>query len=145
MPGGDSAQLATRIAQLPDAAAAVLVTHTEPARARAVQRRVAHVGGRPVVSDEDLAAIALTAAALVYLRRIGRDRHRSRTLVVGAISMPVLAPLLVCTGFPDITLWNSVASPWFPLARAARDADVVLDLLGDHGWPSWCRTGQRVR
>jgi hypothetical protein len=82
-----------------------------------------------VLTDEDTTAIALTAAALVYLRRLGRDPYRSRILIAGTIRMPMLAPLLLASGFPDLTLWNAPDAAWFPLHRAARDAAVVIDLL----------------
>lgn len=81
-----------------------------------------------MVTEEDAAGIALAAAALVYLYRLGRDPYRCRILIAGAIRMPILSPLLLATGIPDITLWNSADGTWFPLHRAARDADVVIDL-----------------
>ena len=70
-------------------------------------------GGRPVLTDEDITAIALTAAALVYLRRLGRDPHRSRILIADARHLPILSPLLVAAGFPDISLWNRAAATRF--------------------------------
>jgi len=122
-------QIVTLIGQLPDSVAAVFVTRTDPGHARAVQRRVEQAGGPPVLSDEDTSAIALTAAATAYLRRIDRAPHNARILVAGAITMPILTPLLIASGFSDITMWNSVDAPHLPLQRAARDADVVLDVL----------------
>jgi malate dehydrogenase (oxaloacetate-decarboxylating) len=119
----------TQIGQLPDSVAAVFVTRTDPVRARMVQRRLEQAGGPPVLSDEDTSAIALTAATLAYLNRIGRDPLGARILVADASGMPILTPLLIVTGFPDITMWNSADAPRFPLWRAARDADVVLDPL----------------
>lgn len=127
----DVEQIVTLIGQLPDSVAAVLLTRTDPARARGVQRRVEQAGGPPVLSDEDTRAIALTAAAAAYLRRLDRNPHSARILVAGVIAMPILTPLLIAAGFPDITMWNSVDAPRFPLRRAARDADVVLDVLTD--------------
>lgn len=125
----DVEEFVTLIGQLPSSVAAVFVTRTDPARARVVQRRVEQAGGPPVLSDEDTSAIALTAATLVYLRRIDRDPLGARILVADASSMPILTPLLIVTGFPDITMWNSADAPRFPLSRATRDADVVLDPL----------------
>jgi malate dehydrogenase (oxaloacetate-decarboxylating) len=125
----DVEEFVTLIGQLPDSVAAVFVTRTDPVRARVVQRRVGQAGGPPVLSDEDTSAIALTAATLAYLRRIGRDPLGARILVADASSMPNLTPLLIVTGFPDITMWNSADAPRFPLSRAARDADAVLDPL----------------
>jgi len=124
-----TAQFATRIQQLPAGIAAVFLTRTEPARARTVRRLVEQAGGqRLVVTEEDATAIALAAAAGVYLHRLGRDPHRCRILVAGSDQMPILSPLLLASGFPDISLWNNADGTWFPLRRAARDADVVIDL-----------------
>lgn len=128
-PPGDAAHLTDWIAHLPDTVDTVLVTRTDPARARAAQRRNTLAGGRPVLIDEDLTAIALTAATLTYLSRIGRDPHRARILIAGAASLPTLALVLIGTGFPDITMWDTADAARFPLDRVSRDADVVLDLL----------------
>jgi hypothetical protein len=131
--GDDTApRFAAQIHDLPDRVAAVFVTRTDPSRARTVQRLVEQAGGPPVLTDEDATAIALTAATLVYLRRLGRDPYRSRVLIADAIRMPILSPLLLATGLPDITLWNNADATWFPLHRAARDADVVIDLQRDN-------------
>lgn len=130
-----TAQFATRIQQLPAVVGAVFVTRTEPARARTVQRLVEQAGGRRlVVTEEDATAIALAAAAGVYLHRLGRDPGHCRILVAGADEMPILSPLLLASGFADIMLWNSSDGTRFPLRRAARDADVVIDL--QRGAPS---------
>ncbi|MBN9101355.1 MAG: hypothetical protein J0I49_25070 [Pseudonocardia sp.] len=120
--------VAEQIRQFPPEITAVLLTRTSPTRARSVQRLVEQAGGRPVLTDEDATAIALTAAALVYLRGLGRDQYRARILIADATRMPILSALLLATGFPDITLWNTPDAAWFPLHRAARDADVVIDL-----------------
>lgn len=130
--GRDAApQLAAQIQQLPGRIAAVFLTRTDRARARTVQHLVRQAGGRAVLTDEDASAIALTAATLVYLRRLGRDPRGSRILIAGATGMPILSPLLRATGFTDFTLWNSIDAHHSPLHRVARDADVVLDLLRD--------------
>lgn len=121
-------RVAERIQQLRGHAAAVFVTRTDTPRARTVRRLVEQGGGPPVLTVEDATAIALSAAALAYLRRLGRDPSRSRILIAAAVQMPILSALLAGVGFPDITLWNTVDGVWFPLRRAARDADVVIDL-----------------
>ena len=124
-----TAQFATRIQQLPARASAVFLTRTDPARARTVQHLVEQTGERRLVlTEDDATAIALAAAAGVYLHRLGRDPRRCRILVAGAEQMPILSPLLLASGFHDIMLWNNADGTWFPLRRAARDADVVIDL-----------------
>ncbi|MFC4943783.1 hypothetical protein [Pseudonocardia sp. GCM10023141] len=126
---GDTAtDFAARIWHCPTPAAAGYLTRTDPARARTVQRLVEQAGGPPVLTEEDATAIALAAAALHYLRRLGRDPYRSRILVADALRLPILSPLLLACGFPDISMWNAPDTAWFPLPRAARDADVVIDL-----------------
>ena len=91
-------------------------------------------GGLPLLTEEDSTAIALTAATLTYLRDVARDPRVSRVVIAGAVSMPVLAPLLFTTGICDIALRNRAHARTLPLRRVARDADVILDLL--HGDPS---------
>ncbi|OLT18858.1 hypothetical protein BJF78_11755 [Pseudonocardia sp. CNS-139] len=82
-----------------------------------------------MLTEEDTTAVALTAAALAYLRRIGLRPASARVLVVGAARMPVLTPVLMGCGMHEVSMWNQTDQQWFPLHRAVRDADVVLDLL----------------
>lgn len=131
VPPGDADALAARLRELPEDVAAILITRTEPERARAAQRRLEIEGARTVLTEEDTTAITLTAAALAYLRRIGRDLLAARVLVIGAARMPVLAAVLMGCGIYEVSMWNEGDERWFPLRRAVRDADVVLDLLRD--------------
>lgn len=119
----------TRLRELPDDVAAALVTRTDYERARAAQHVLDTEDGRPVLTEEDSNAVALTASALAYLRRIGHRPGAARVLVVGASGMPVLTPLLIGCGIQEVNMWNRSDERWFPLRRAVRDADVVLDLL----------------
>jgi hypothetical protein len=126
-------RFAARIQQMRGHAGAVFLTRTDAARARTVQRLVEQAGGPPVLTAEDATAIALAAAALGYLTRLGRDPNHSRIVIAAAVRMPILSPLLIAVGFSDITLWNTADGAWYPLRRAARDADVVIDLSrNDH-------------
>jgi hypothetical protein len=129
----DAAALAARVRQLPEDIAAAYFIHTEPARARTAQRLLEVSGGRPAIVEEDDAAIMLTAACLGHLRRIDRDPATARVLIVGAARMPVLAPLLLACDVFDVSMWNRADERWFPLRRAVRDADVVIDLVGSTG------------
>lgn len=52
-------------------------------------------------------------------------------LVAGSTLLPVVAPLLIGVGAHDVTLWNEPDARCFPLPRAARDADVVIDRRPD--------------
>jgi hypothetical protein len=130
--GVSTARLTQEIEELPIRIAAVFLTRSDPVRARTVQRAVERAGGPPVITDEDAVAIALAATAVSYLNHLGRNLHRCRVLIADAIRMPILAPLLLATGIFDITLWNDADGLWFPLRRAARDADAVIDLRHDH-------------
>lgn len=127
--GWDGApRLVGEIQRLPDRVSAVFLSRTDLARARAVQRRIEQAGGPPVLTGEDATAIALAAAALRYLRRLGRDAQHCRIVIADAARMPILSALLPSIGFREITLWNRADSTWFPLHRVARDADVIIDL-----------------
>lgn len=131
VPMGEADQLAARLQELSDDVAAVFLTRTETRRARAAQRRLEEVGGRSVLTEEAVSAIALTAAGLTYLQRIGRGPGGARVLIAGADGMPILAPMLMGSGIHEVSLWNPTDEYWFPLHRAARDADVVIDLRRD--------------
>jgi hypothetical protein len=128
---GSGAELAARVQQLPDDVAAAFLTRVDPETARAAQLELELAGGRQALTDEDTAAIALVASSLAYLRRIDRNPATARVLVAGAVGMPVLTPLLMACGIFEVSLWNESDEQWFPRRRAARDADVVIDLL--HG------------
>lgn len=124
---GDS--LESRLRDLAADVAAALITRTEPERARTSQHRLDTEDGRPALTEEDTDAIALTASALAYLRRIGRHPSGARVLVAGASRMPVLTPVLIGCGIHEVDMWNESDERWLPLRHAVRDADVVLDLL----------------
>lgn len=122
----DPRQLQTTLGTLPSTVSAVFLPHVTPDRAH--MARLA--AGVPVVTDHDTAAIALTAALLTTLTRIGRPLISSRVVIAGANTMPVLSPLLVTAGVGDITTWNRPDAVGFPLHRIAMRADAVIDLLG---------------
>jgi hypothetical protein len=85
---------------------------------------------RPVVTDEAMAAAAATAALLTSLNRRGLSPERSRVVVAGAATMPVLHPLLVAAGFGCVTSWDRRDAATFPLRCITRHAEAVIDLLG---------------
>ena len=121
--------LTTQIGHLPADIGAVYLTRTEAARARTVQRTLEATSSRAVLTEEDTLATALAAQAVNYLCTQGRTPDRSRVVILGAVHMPVLTPLLIATGFLDITLWKASDASTYSLDRATRDADVVIDLL----------------
>ncbi|MFL6119077.1 hypothetical protein [Actinophytocola sp.] len=88
----------------------------------------------PVLVDQDIAAVAVTAALLTTLSRRGRAPRASRVVVAGADTLPMLCRLLVAAGIGDITTWKTKDAVAFPLRRVAEGVDAVIDLLGV--WPA---------
>ncbi|WP_143271396.1 hypothetical protein [Amycolatopsis echigonensis] len=127
----DAAGLAAGIRALPADIGAVLLTRVAPARAREVQRELQDSHARPLLTDEDVTAIALAAAAVDSLAKAGRRAHGSRVVLAGARDLPVLTSLLMATGVDDITTWNSSDATIFPLHNIVFGADLVIDLIGE--------------
>ncbi|MHA6797323.1 hypothetical protein ACVGVM_27975 (plasmid) [Pseudonocardia bannensis] len=126
----DAAHLATTLHRLPLDIGAIFLTRTDLARARETQQLLTELGGRPLVIDDDARAITLTAALLTYLTRLHRPLPTSRVMIAGAASLPLMCPMLLSAGIFDITLWNPQDARCAALARVARDADAVINLLG---------------
>jgi len=76
-------------------------------------------------------AITLTAAVLVYLVRLGRPMPAARVVIVGAGLVPVMCPMLLAAGVFEITMWNPDDHARAPIERVTRDADAVVNLLGE--------------
>lgn len=114
----------------PDTGAVVLIgAHDAPTS------RPADAAGRsPMLTEQDIAAIAVTAALLTCLSRRGRAPRASRIVIAGADALPMLCRLLVAAGVGDITTWKKQDAVAFPLRRVAEGADAVIDLLGM--WPT---------
>lgn len=127
---GDAAGLAAGIRALPADIGAVLLTGVLPERAREVRRILRDGRARPLVTEEDLTAIALVAAALGSPAGAGQRTHR-RMVLAGAGELPVLATLLMASGVHDITTWNQCDAIAFPLYTIMFGADTVIDLVGE--------------
>ncbi|MBN9743550.1 hypothetical protein DMP23_21145 [Amycolatopsis sp. A1MSW2902] len=125
----DAGELGAALRGLP-AATSIFVARTEAARAREVQRVLAHEGGVPVITEQDTQAIALTAEVLVRLRRARIAPFDARVVVAGPPVVPLLPALLTVAGIGDVTSWNRDDAHGFPLSSVTREADVVVDLLG---------------
>lgn len=117
---------------------AVFLARTDLERA---QRARDVLTGIPVVTDQDTAAIALTAAVLTTLSRAGRAPRLSRVVIAGANTMPVLSRVLLVAGIGDVTTWNPADALAFPLRRVAAEADAVINLVGGGGRYAWPRHG----
>lgn len=82
-----------------------------------------------VVTDDALAAVAVTAALLGTLRRRGLSPRRTRVVIAGAARMPMLCSLLTTVGISEVTSWDRGDAGRFALDRITRDAEVAIDLL----------------
>lgn len=129
--------LLAHVLGLPGDTGAVFLTHTDPDRARCVQRRVRAAGGPPVLTDADTVTITLTAALLTTIARVHCEPDTSRVIIAGAASLPELVPLLIATGIGDIGSWNPSDAHAFPLHNLARYATTVIDLLGATQAAGW--------
>jgi hypothetical protein len=127
----DAAGLAAGIRALPADIGAVLLTRVAPERAREVQRELQDGRARPLLTDEDVTAIALAAAALDSLAKAGRRAQGHRVVLAGARDLPVLTSLMMAAGVDDITLWNTSDAAIFPLHNIVFGADLVIDLIGE--------------
>ncbi|MBB6375869.1 hypothetical protein BKA01_003091 [Pseudonocardia eucalypti] len=129
----DGAELAQRLRRLPPRVGAIFVVGAGRRCAREAQQMLIDLGERPFVTEDDLRAITLTAATLLYLGGLGRPVSSARVLVVGAPTVSVVVALLLAAGIGQIAVWVPGAAG-VPLEQACRDADVVINLLvGDPG------------
>jgi hypothetical protein len=131
------------VAHLPGDAGAIFLTHTDPARARTVQRQVREAGGPPVLTDADTVTVTLTAALLTTLASVHCAPEASRVIIAGAAALPELTPLLIATGIGDISGWHASDAHAFPLRHLARHATAVIDLLGTTKPPTGWIPGDR--
>ncbi|MGH3814332.1 MAG: hypothetical protein ACRDUV_18085 [Pseudonocardiaceae bacterium] len=123
--------LSAGLRDLPADIGAVVLIHTDPAHHPAGTR--SQRGGdseRRVVTDQAMTATAATAALLTSLRRRGLSPGRSRVVIAGGATMPVLRPLLLAAGFGCVTSWDRRDAVTFPLRWITRHAEAVVDLLG---------------
>lgn len=125
----DAAELAAALRSLPDEVAVVYLTGVESAKARAAQRELALA--LPVVTEEEAAAIVLTAAVLIRSRRLQVAPFDAKVVVAGSDAMPLLVPLLVASGVGDVVAWRRDDAAGFPLREVARNATVVVDAVGE--------------
>lgn len=122
--------LNARLRDLPRDIGAVFLIHTDPAHHVAATGSEQTGGSqRRVVTDPAMTATAATAALLTTLRRRGRSPSRSRVVIAGAATMPVLRALLLAAGFGCVTSWDRRDAAAFPLRWISRNAEAVIDLL----------------
>ncbi|MCU1683040.1 MAG: hypothetical protein JWQ81_3779 [Amycolatopsis sp.] len=126
----DAPSLSAGLRALDSSPGAIFLTCTDPARARAVQREFAADDGVPVVTEQETAGVAVTAALLNVLRRAGITPESARVVIAGARVLPLLSPMLMAAGVGDIVSWNLDDAPGFPLSRLASESGAVIDLVG---------------
>lgn len=136
--------LLAHVLGLPSDTGAIVLTHTDPARAFVVAQKLWEAGGPPVLVDADMVAITLTAALLTTLARVHREPGVSRVIIAGAASLPELTSLLIAVGIGDISSWDASDAHAFPLRNLAQHATAMIDLLGATTRPGgWAPGDQR--
>ena len=126
---GDAATLVDAIGEM-GAAGAIFLTDVAADRARQTQRAVADGGGPVVLTDQDATAMAVTASLLTELARAGLRPTRSRVVITGAPTAPLLRPLLIAAGIGEIDSWTAWDAGGSGLNRFVYGADAVIDLIG---------------
>jgi hypothetical protein len=105
----------------------VYLVHTRAERAWQI-RQALEGAGRVVVTDTDLLAVVTATRLLTELRLAGRPVEQSGVVVAGSDELFEMAPLLMAIGVRNLMFWRRADASSLPLARIARDADVVVDL-----------------
>lgn len=105
----------------------VYLVHTQADRAWQI-RQALEGAGRVVVTDTDLLAVVTATRVLTELRRTGRPVEQSSVVIAGSDELFEMAPLLIAIGIRNLVFWRQADARSFPLARIARDADLVVDL-----------------
>lgn len=124
----DPNAVAARIARMPSRVSAVFILGMGPAESASVQLRVAGLKGPLVVSEPDVVAAALSAAAIGRLRRCGIAAGRGRIVVTDPAVLPRLAPLLLAADAATLTTWHEHDAQSYPLRRVMATNDLLIDL-----------------
>lgn len=125
----DAHELVDGLRALPAEVRAVYLVHTDASRLATVQRNLGGgSGGRLVIADQDVTAMALCAKLLTILTRRGRATATSQVVLAEGSTLPNLGPLLMAVQIFDIAFWKEADAPIFPLERVSQDADAVIDL-----------------
>lgn len=128
--------LAAALAALPLDTAAIYLADTDPRRRQLMATDLANTGALIVTSDQ-MTAIALTAALLTHLGRIGVRPRVSRAVIVEPEIVPTLYPLLVTAGVGDVTWRNRANAQELEPHRFIRFTDAVIDPRQGNPAPFW--------
>lgn len=126
----DTDHVIARIDDVPAEIGAVFLANADPAHASSPQEALRNLPDIPVVTDQETAAIALTAALLSGIGAAALRPRACRVVIVGADALPLLPLLLIAAGVVDIVRWTENDAEDFPLSQVVRNADVVIDVLG---------------
>ena len=122
--------VAVRIAELPGSVSAVFVVGMSPSQSACVQLKAASLEGPVVVSEFDVIAAALAAAAINTLRRHNVAPRHGRIVVTNPEVLPRLGPLLLMAGVATLTIWNEREAGEHTLPAVMADHDLLIDLAG---------------
>jgi hypothetical protein len=139
----DADTVAARIVGLSSRVSVVFVVGTGSSESARVQRTVAVRRGPLVISELDVVAAALGAAAIRTLRCCGVAPRRGRIVVTGAEVLPLLGPLLLGAGGGMVTSWNERDAQAYPLCGVMAHNDILIDLAGTA--PDTCAPGRTLR
>ena len=114
---------------LPQDVRGVIVVGTDPAHCGAVGIWAAD-RQCVMVTDREITAVAAAAELLTFLSRRGLPPSRSRVLIAGAASCPLLRGLLVAAGVSEVISWDRRDTAAFPLHHVIPHAGIVIDLVG---------------
>jgi hypothetical protein len=115
---------------LPRDIGVVFLIYTDPAHYSAATESEQHgCSERCVVTDQAMTAAAATAALLTTLRRRGLSPGRSRVVIAGAATMPVLRSLLLAAGVGCVISWDRRDADTFPLRGITHNAEAIVDLV----------------
>lgn len=125
---GGADAIATRIAGLSQRVSAVVIVGLDPSESACVQLKAASLRGPLVVSESDLVAAALSAAAITTLRRYGIARRRERVVVTNPATLPRFSRVLRTAGVAQLATWNEPDSA--DLRALVAEHDILVDLAG---------------
>jgi malate dehydrogenase (oxaloacetate-decarboxylating) len=97
----------------------IYLVHTDAARARAAQRLLTEA---TIITDQQTAAILLTAGLLTTLAHTGMSTRASRIVIIGGRQNPEVTDLAVAAGVGEIITWSPDDAHHIPLASLARRA-----------------------
>jgi len=122
--------VATRIAGLPVSVSAAFAVGMSQSQSACMQLKAATLDGPLVISEFDIVAAVLCAAAINTLRRHKVAPRLGRIVVMNPEALPRLQPLLRTAGIATLTIWNDHDAGGDRLRKVMAHHDVLIDLAG---------------